>query len=226
MANFKLFPGGVTNFGAAIAGNPYPVSQGVNPLKPAGHQSRGYAFLHTILDFGEPNRYVQALRNALPVVAANDTLDVLVLPQRSLILGAVVAVDVPIAGFTFGVSIVDDDTTGPVLDYAWASNGLNTVDADYAASGSLVETSTADDAPGTDTAGSAYTIVATGAPLSAATAGQSTYAIPIANQANNEQSLLRLTAVAVPSSPSLANLTKGRIAVGVWVLMGMFQGID
>lgn len=215
MATFFLAPGGIADFTNNFRVGGYaPNSAGINPLKPAGHQSRGSAFLHTELDFSIPNRAVTALRNASPVIAIGDVLTMLVIPQRSHWFSTCIAIDIAIPGFAFDIRVADDDATGPVLRYAQTNNGLTTTT--NAPAGTLV-------APGVDTAGSALTVAAA---YSAATAGFTQFATPIANAAVNEQAFLQFVVTAVPTTPLLKNTTLGKILVGVGIQMSMFATLD
>lgn len=217
MATFNLAPGGTADFlNNFRAGGWTPNTPGINPLKPAGHQSRGDAFLNMELDFSVPNRSVDVLRRASPVIAIADVLNVIVIPQRALWLGTCIAIDVPIPGFAFDIRVADDPSTGPVLDYANTANGLTTNLND-------LDGVTTDNAPGVDGTGSALTVASA---YSAGTVGFTQYATPIANQAINEQAYLQLVVTAVPSSPLLSATVKGKICIGATVFMSMFPTID
>lgn len=215
MATFYLAPGGVADFNNSFRVGGYaPASAGINPLKPAGHQSRGNAFLHTELDFSIPSRSVTVLRNASPVIAVGDVLTMLVVPQRSHWFSTCIAVDIAIPGFAFDIRVVDDDATGPVLRYAQTNNGLTTTT--NAPAGALV-------APGVDGAGTTLVVAAA---YSAGVAGFTQFATPIANAAVNEQAFLQFVVTAVPTTPLLKDTAKGKILVGVGVQMSMFATID
>ena len=215
MATFYLAPGGVADFTNNFRiGTAIPGSAGINPLKTAGHLARGNAFLSTELDFSIPDRKVDVLRRASPVIAVGDVLTMLVIPQRSHWFSTCIAVDVAIPGFAFDVRVADDDATGPVLRYAQTNNGLTTTT--NAPAGSLV-------APGTDGAGTTLTVAAA---YSAGTVGFTQFATPLANAPVNEQAFLQFVITAVPTTPLLSATVRGKILVGVGVQMSMFQTID
>lgn len=215
MATFYLAPGGTADFlNNFRVGGATAASAGINPLKPAGHLSRGSAFLSMELDFSIPSRAVSVLRNASPVIAIGDILNVLVIPQRSHWASTCIAVDTAIAGFAFDIRAADDPATGPVLRYAQTSNGL--VTTTNAPAGALV-------APGVDGAGTAYTVAAA---FSAGTVGFTQFATPIANAAVNEQAFLQLVVTAVPTTPLLSATVSGKILIGVGIQMSMFPTID
>lgn len=217
MATYNLFPGGIADFTTIRPGFAVPGSAGLNPLKPAGHHSRGAAFIQTSLDFSMPtNRFVNALRTVSPALAIGDILNVLVIPQRSLWLGTCIAIDSPIAGLAFDIKVTDDPATGPVLDYVNSQNGITTNLNDY-------DGVATDNAPGVDGVGTSVTVAAA---YSAATVGFTQYATAVANQPMLEQAFLQLVLTAVPSSPTLANTFKGKIDIGAQVWMAMFASID
>lgn len=215
MANVKLFRGGIADFSAMTPGVGAPQALGRNPLKYAGHMARDGGFLCWEVDFSRPSpERSKFLSMATPIIA--DTWDVLVVPQRSLVLGACVYTDVPIAGLAFDMAMLDDSTTGPALDRTYENNGtVFTVDDDK-------DAVTTDDAPGTDGTGTAWAI---GSAYSTATVGQLTVANPIATQAVNEQALIRLTLTAIPN-PAFTTLSKGKFGIGIWVRAAMFPSID
>lgn len=215
MASFYLAPGGQSDFlNNFRVGGYTPNSAGINPLKPAGHQSRGDAFLNMELDFSIPSRAVDVLRKASPVIAIGDVLTVLVIPQRSHWFSTCVAVQTAIPGFAFDVRAADDAATGPVLDYAQTANGITTTTNSRA--GALV-------APGTDGAGTTYTVAAA---FSAGTVGFTQFATPILNAPVNEQAFLQLVVTAVPTTPLLKDTSLGKILIGVGIQMSMFPTID
>ena len=215
MATFYLAPGGIADFTNNFRiGMAIPGSAGLNPLKTAGHLARGNAFLSAELDFSIPDRKVDVLRRASPVIAVGDILTMLVIPQRSHWASTCVAVDVAIPGLAFDVRVADDDATGPVLRYAQTNNNL--VTTTNAPAGSLV-------APGVDTAGTAYTVVAG---YNAGVVGFTQFATPLANAPVNEQAFLQFVITAVPTTPLLSATVRGKILVGVGVQMSMFQTID
>ena len=217
MATFNLFPGGIADYTTIRPGYAVPGSAGINPLKPAGHHSRGDSFIQTNLDFSvSANRFVNVLRNQAIPLAIGDILNVLVIPQRSLWLGTCVAINSPIAGLAFDVRVADDAATGPVLDYANSQNGITTNLNDR-------DGVVTDNAPGVDGTGTAVTIAAA---YSAATVGFTQYATAIANQPMNEQAFLQLVLTAVPTTPTLANTVSGQICIGAQVWMSMFAEID
>lgn len=215
MATYQLAPGGIADFTNNFkVGSWTPNKPGINPLKPAGHQSRGSAFLNMELDFSIPNRSVDVLRKASPAIAVGDVLNMLVIPQRSHWFSTCVAVDIAIPGLAFDIRVSDDAVTGPVLDYAQTNNGIVT---------STNTPTTAVTAPGVSTAGTSFLIAPA---YSAGVVSVMQFATPIANAAVNEQAFLQFVITAVPTTPLLSLTTRGKILIGVGIQMSMFATID